>query len=202
MRTKIFIAMLFFGSAIILLSGCQKAPQAEIDLAKAALESAKSAEVHRYLAAEFQAIQDSLNAALAAIEVQNAKGSLGRNYDESKQLLSKVTEMANISVSNVQKKKSELQSQGELLLSELKVLIDENKVLLAQAPKGKDGKAALDMMSQDMAAIESTLSEAAKLISGGDVLSAYDKLTASKNKATSIKNELDAAIAKAKGIRR
>ena len=201
MKTKFFIAMLFFGSAVFFLSGCQKAPQSEIDSAKSAVESAKSAEVDKYLAEEFQAIQDSLNVALAAIEEQNAKGSMGRKYDEPKQLLNKVTEMANNAVGNVQKRKTELKAQNEMLVVELKTLIEENKVLLAKAPKGKDGKAALDMISQDLTVIELTVTEATNLNSSGDILSAYDKLSASKIKANSIKSELTQAIDKTKGLR-
>jgi len=196
MKTKFFVTLLFIGTAILIFSGCQKAPQAEIDLANAAIDSAKVVEANRYLAAEFQAIQDSLNAAMANIEEQNSKSALGRNYNEAKRLLGVVTGLAQQAAANTAAKKEELKAQNETLSGELKVLIEENKALILKAPKGKEGKAALELINQDMAVIEASLADAAALTESGDILSANDKLTAAKEKATSISAELKEAIAK------
>jgi hypothetical protein len=46
---------------VVLATGCAKLPQVELDAATAALDSAKVVEANRYLADEFNALQDSLN---------------------------------------------------------------------------------------------------------------------------------------------
>lgn len=202
MKTKFFVSMLSTGVAIFLLSGCQKAPQAEIDSAKASVEAAQAAEANKYLAADYQAIQDSLNTALALIEEQNSKSSLSRKYDEPKRLLVVVNEMANNAVSKTQLRKEELKAQNDALINEVNTMLEENKALVLKAPKGKEGKAALDLIQQDIVAIEASIAEAATLITSGDILSANDKLTVAKEKAVAINTELNDAIAKAQGIKK
>ena len=202
MKTKFFVSMLSTGVAIFLLSGCQKAPQAEIDSAKASVEAARAAEANKYLAADYQAIQDSLNTALAMIEEQNSKSSLARKYDEPKRLLVVVNEMANNSVSKTQLRKDELKAQNDALINEVNAMLVENKALVLKAPKGKEGKAALDLIQQDIVAIEASIAEASSLITSGDILSANDKLTVAKEKAVAINTELNNAIAKAQGIKK
>ncbi len=197
MKTQSFVTTLFIGTAFLIFSGCQKAPQAEIDMANAAVESARSVEANKYLAAEFIAIQDSLNAAMASIEEQNSKSALGRNYDEARRILGIVTQMAQDAVTKTDARKEELKIQNEALSAELQTLIQENKALILKAPKGKEGKAALDLISQDMAVIETTVNDAAALTANGDILSANDKLNAAKEKAVAINDELKTAIAKA-----
>ena len=202
MKTKFFVSMLSTGVAIFLLSGCQKAPQAEIDSAKASVEAAQAAEANKYLAADYQAIQDSLNSALAMIEEQNSKSSLARKYDEPKRLLAVVNEMANNAVSKTQLRKDELKAQNDAIITEVNAMLEENKALVLKAPKGKEGKAALDLIQQDIVAIEASIAEAASLIASGDILSANDKLTVAKEKAVAINTELNDAIAKAQGIKK
>jgi len=197
MKTQSFVTTLFIGTAFLIFSGCQKAPQAEIDMANAAVESARSVEANKYLAAEFIAIQDSLNAAMASIEEQNSKSALGRNYDEARRILGIVTQMAQDAVTKTDARKEELKIQNEALSAELQTLIQENKALILKAPKGKEGKAALDLISQDMAVIETTVNDAAALTANGDILSENDKLNAAKEKAVAINDELKTAIAKA-----
>lgn len=201
MKTKFFVALLSIGLAFIVLSGCQKAPQAEVDLALAAVDSARGVEADRYLNAEFLAIQDSLNAAMVGIEEQNSKSAFGRDYNESKRLLVTVKEKSDALISQTQIRKNELKAQNEVLINEVTTLLEEGKALVVKAPKGKEGKAALELIQQDIVVIESALYESSSLISSGDDLSAYDKLSAAKEKAVAINAELNAAIAKAKGIR-
>lgn len=198
MKTKSIIT-LSFGLAIIIFTACQQAPQNELDLARSAVDSAKTAEANRYLAADFQAIQDSLNSAQASIEEQNSKTAFARKYDESKRILAVVTTMANEAVTKTQIRREELKAQNQVLLNEVKIMLEENKALVLKAPKGKEGKEAHNLIQQDLSAIEATVTEAESLITTGDILSANDKLTVSKQKAVSINEELNNAIAKASG---
>ncbi len=202
MKTKFFKGLLYFFVITFFLSGCQKAPKKEINQAKAAVESAQSAEANKYLAEDFQDIKSSMNAALALVESERSKSMFSRDYSESKRLLARVNEMSAQIIENTEEKKAELNKENESLVNQIKDLIGENKLLIQHAPKGKEGKAALDLISQDVSLIEMTVTEVSKLITEGDIISANDKLHAAKEKAVSINIELKEAIAKVKRIRK
>ena len=75
-------------------------------------------------------------------------------------------------------------------------MVAEVKELLAAAPKGKEGKEALEAIQGDVVLVESFLAEVSTLINNGDYLTAVDKVKAAGEKAASLKVELEEAIAK------
>ena len=181
---------------LILVVGCAKAPQQEVDAANAALTLAKESEADRYLADEFKAAQDSLNAALAEIETQNSKFALGRNYNRAKALLASATEMFNLANSKVAARKEEVKAEGQQLVLDLQAALSEAKALLKKAPKGKEGREVLQAIQNDLTTVETSLGEVTTLMDNGDFLGAKDKLSAGLNKVKSIIEELNQAIAK------
>lgn len=198
MKNKLFFAVLTLGVVVLFATGCQKAPQAQLDLAKAILDSARTVQADRYLAAEFNAIQDTLNAAVATIEQMKSVSALKRDYKTAVAQLENVKTNAESVIANVAAKKEEVKKQAEGLTGEITTLVAEAKDLLAKAPKGKEGKAALEAIQQDITVIENTLTEAPGILAQGDFLTVKDKLAAAKEKVLSIKAELQAAIDKYK----
>lgn len=194
---KIFSISALVVVLALVLTGCGKYPQAEIDAAKAAVDSAKMVEVDRYLPDQFAAIQDSLNSAIQKAE--EAKSKLFKNYGEAKQKLQAVVELAKQARANVDAKKNEVKQEVENFLNEIDQLINEDKDLLKKAPKGKEGKAALEQMQAELTAVENTVAEAKGLYDKGDYIGAKEKLMPAKEKAASINSELKAAIEKVKG---
>ena len=69
-------------------------------------------------------------------------------------------------------------------------------MLLSKAPKGKEGTAALMAIKADISTLESAVTETNGMLSKGDYLTTLDKVKATKDKATSINQELKDAIAK------
>lgn len=184
---------------LVLVSGCAKAPQQELDAAKAALETARQAEADVYLADEFKAAQDSLNAAITEIETQNSKFALTRNYNKAKNLLLAATNLANDLNSRVAAKKEEVKAQAEQLKTELETALTDAKALLKKAPKGKEGKVVLEAIQSELTAVETSLADATNLLTTGKYMAAKDKLNAALQKVNQIKDELNQAIAKKKG---
>ncbi len=199
MVRKYFVLSLGVILMLALVSGCAKAPQEAVDAAKAALETAKQAEADRYLADEFKAAQDSLNAALAEIETQNSKFALTRNYDKAAKLLEAATTLANSANANVAAKKDAVKAEAQQLLTDLQTALTDAKALLKKAPKGKEGREALEAIKGELATVETSLTEAPALIDSGDFMTAKDKLTAWYQKVQQIIEELNQAIAKKLG---
>jgi hypothetical protein len=198
MRGKTFLSVVALVFALALLAGCAKAPQETVDAAKAAVEAAKAAEADRYLADQFNAAQDSLNAAMAEIETQNSKFALTRNYDRAKALLESAISTANAAKDGVAAKKEEVKAEAQNLLTSAQAAVEETKKLMAKAPRGKEGRQALEQMQAELSGVESSLAEANNALSAGDFLGARDKAKAAMDKATSLGQELNEAIAKTK----
>lgn len=183
---------------VLLATGCAKVPQVELDSAKNAVEAAKSVEANRYLASEFNALQDQLNAANVEIEAQKSKFFLTRDYKAATEKLVSIASEAELLKNKAEERKAEVRAEVQETLNALAGLIQEDKALLAKAPKGKEGKAALEAIQNDITVLEATVNEINTLIANGDYLTAQDKVNASKTKAEAIKEELNAAIAKSK----
>ncbi|HBG24269.1 MAG: hypothetical protein A2X17_08200 [Bacteroidetes bacterium GWF2_41_61] len=183
---------------IVLATGCAKLPQAELDAATAALDSAKVVEANRYLADEFNALQDSLNSANVEIEAQKSKLFISRNYKAITEKLVNITTSVEGLKVRAEERKIQVRTEVQDTLVVLNELILEDKALLAKAPKGKEGKAALEAIMNDITVLEASVAEINTLITNGDYLTAQDKTNASKAKAEAIKEELTAAIGKTK----
>jgi hypothetical protein len=93
-------------------------------------------------------------------------------------------------------KKEEMKAEIQTLMTETQTLIESNKQLIAQAPKGKEGAAALLAIQGENEALENALTEAKTLLETGDYMATLDKVKATKEKATAINTELTEVIAK------
>ncbi len=199
-KTLVTVVVVIFTMALML--GCAKVPQAELDAAEAAMKAAQDAEVNRYMVPEFNAAKDSLNAAKAEIEKQNSKFALFRSYGRAKEMLANATNAFNAAKDAVAAKKEEVRKEAEDLLAQATPLVDEVKKLMKKAPRGKEGRAALEAMNSELAAVEGQLAEANTALAGGDYLTARAKAQAALQKLNSLAEELKEAIAKKKALSR
>jgi hypothetical protein len=199
MKRNLIIKMMTFAAVALLFTSCAKAPEQDITNAKDSIEAAKAAEANRYVPAEFVAAQDSLNAALTLVENQKSKFALFRNYKEAKTALANVTVLADKAKEDAGIRKEEIKNEVQQSLTETQTLVQETKDLLLKAPRGKEGKEALEAIQSDLTVVEASLNEVSTLINNGDYLTAQDKVNAAKEKCGSLKSELEDAIAKKAG---
>ena len=196
MKSKLVIAIAAMGVAV-LFSSCQKVPQAEIDAATAAVQSVKDAGADLYVPEAYAALVDSMKSANEKVEVAKAKWF--PNYKPAKALLVVVNQMAVDTKAKSEARKVELKAETEAMIVEVKALVEGNKALIAKAPRGKEGREALEAIKADLAVAETTVTEVEGLLANGDLLGSNSKIKAAKEKATSIKGELEEAIAKKGG---
>jgi hypothetical protein len=195
MKKNVFLSMLTL-AMVVLFASCAKVPQAEIDAANVAIDSAKVAEAAIYVPEQLAQVEDSLKSALAAIETQKSK--LFSNYDDATKTLVYVAETAKQVGENAVARKAQLKEEIVAVLAEVNTLVAENKELVKKAPKGKEGKAALEAINSEMGIIETTITECQTAYDNGQYVGTIDKIKAAKDKAISIKDELTAAIEKTK----
>ncbi len=185
---------------VITFTSCAKPPQAELDAANAAIEQAKSAGADRYVPAAYNAATDALKSAQAAIEEQNSKFALFRKYDAAKTTLASVSDLAKKAIDETAARKEALKTEVNQDLTDLNTLITQDKEMLAKAPKGKEGKAALEAIGQEISAVESVATEVSSGVANNeDILTLSEKVKPALEKAKSINTELSDVMAKVKG---
>jgi len=197
---KGLLKLVAFSVLVVTLASCAKAPQAEIDAANVAIEAAKTAGADRYVPESFNAASEALKTAVAAVEEQNSKFVLFRNYDAAKTTLASVGTLSTKAVEETTAKKAALKAEVTQAITDLGALIVANKEMLAKAPKGKEGKAALEAIGQEIAVVETVNTEVtAGLANNEDILTLSGKIKPAVEKAKAINTELTDVIAKVKG---
>jgi hypothetical protein len=196
MKNKVLMGLAAI-AMVAFLSSCGKVPQEKVDATNAAIAAAQTAEAAVYVPAAFAAVQDSMKAINAAIEVQKSKlfkkfGPIALKLDETLAAANKVAADAAV-------KKEEVKKEVETTIAAVKTVMEENGTLMKKAPRGKEGAAVLEAMKTDMAAIETSLTEAQGLYDKGTFMDALNKVKAASDKANGINTELKDAIAKVKG---
>ena len=196
MKNKVLMGLAAI-AMVAVLSSCGKKPQVEIDATNAAIEAAKTAEAAVYVPAEFKAVQDSMSVINADVAAQESK--LFKKFGPAKAKLASTLTLANKVAADAVAKKAEVKKAVEDGMAAIKVVIEENKTLIAKAPKGKEGKAVLEQMTTEMTTIEASVVEAQGLYDKGAYMDALNKVKAANDRATGINTELKDAIAKVKG---
>jgi hypothetical protein len=196
MKNKVLMGLAAI-AMVAFLSSCGKVPQAKVDATNAAIAAAQTAEAVVYVPAEFTAVQDSMNAINAAIEVQKSK--LFKKFGPIEIKLDATLAAANKVATDAAAKKEEVKKEVETTMAAVKATVVENEALMKKAPRGKEGAAVLEAMKTDMAAINATIAEAQALYDKGTYMDALNKIKAASEKATAINTELKDAIAKVHG---
>ena len=194
MKNRFFLVVATV-AAVALMTSCGKVPQANIDAANAAIDSAKTVQADIYLPTEFAALNDSLSVIMQGVEAQKSK--LFKNYKVTKAKADALTTLANQVVANAVVKKEEVKKEAEGLLAQVKTLLADDQALLLKAPRGKEGKAVLDEIKGELTVIETSINEAQTLFDGGtNYMQVLDKVKAANDQLTNINTELKDAIAK------
>jgi hypothetical protein len=196
MKNRIFAGITILGLTTLLFTGCAKLPQTEIDAANTAVEQAKAAGAEVYVHDNYIALQDSLKGVMVKIESEKSK--FIKNYASSKEALAGVTQFAGEVKQQAETRIEELKVEIDKTIAEVKTLIEANRKLVLEAPKGKEGTSALVAIKGEIDAIETSINETITMIEDGDYLATHHKAMALKEKATSINTELSTVIAKYK----
>lgn len=195
MKSKLIMFIALIGLTVM-FSSCAKFPQVQIDAVTAAIDSVKSVGGDVYVPEVYKALTDSLAATTAQIETEKAKWF--PTYKKEVASLDALALAAVDALAKTEARKVELKAENDALVIELKELLVTNTTLLKKAPKGKEGKEALEAIKGDLELSATSLTESDSLIVNGDILGANNKLNAVKDRLSSIKTELETAIEKVK----
>jgi len=186
MRT--FLIVTFTVVLALMLVGCAKYPQADIDAAQAALTAAKQAEADRYVPDMYNAAQKTLNDALALADKE--KQAWFSNYDEALKLVASAKEAAGNAANAVAAKKDEVKKATEELLAKVPEEVKNAKKMWTKAPRGKGTREALAAIKADIETQEKAVDEVNAALTSGDFLTAQQKAQAILDKLASLEAEL------------
>lgn len=187
---KIISGTVAFAMMVLILASCAQAPQIEMDAATAALEAAKTVEADKYLAAEYNALVDSLNQTLASIEAIKDGTSESRDYKPLVEKLTMITASAEALTASAETRKAEVRVEVEGAIAQLNNMLAENKDLLGKSPKVAGGKATLEMLQNEVTAVEASVTELNTLVANGDYLTALEKVKEGSVKAVAVNEQL------------
>jgi hypothetical protein len=198
-RVTLALAALFL---LALVAGCSKAPEAEMQAANQSMDAARTAEAEAYAPAAYRLAMDTLNAANAAKVEQDGKFALFRSYGKSKDMFIKAKDLASAAAATAETEKEKVKQEVIGLMAQAKAAIDSATMALEKAPKGKDTKAELELIKNDLGALTPAYADVETDFNGGKYLSARTKVQGVIQKAKSISDEIAAAAAKKAGAKK
>jgi hypothetical protein len=200
MKTSRMIVVLML--ALVVVAGCSKAPVMEENNATQAMGAAEQSQAAKYASAEWQTAQDTLQAALTEKQTQDSRFALFRSYGKSKALFEKSAELAAAAQSKAAEELARVRRETEIILAETRTALDSIASQLMTVPVGKDTRAEIELMKQDVAAFQQQMNDAQSDFQSGNYDGARGKATAIMDKVTSMKATLDAASARVGGRRK
>jgi hypothetical protein len=200
MKNVLSAVLLVLGFGL-LLAGCASAPTEEINATKAAIASIQAGDVRTYAPESLKAAEDELNKALAEIQAQDGKFAMTRDYKQASTMLKSAKDLVEKAKSDAQVAMTKAKADAEAAIASLPPMIEEAKKALAKAPKGKDTKADLEAMQNDLKLADEALNEAGTAMSQSKYNDALAKASSAKSKASAIIDQIKQAQEKVKGRR-
>jgi hypothetical protein len=199
MSSKLFRFAICIAALTVIAVGCAKAPEELVTMTRSVIDSVQVAEVEKYAPEQYKAAKDSLAVAMAEIEKQNAKFALTRKYNKAEVQLKAAGDLARSSAQQAVANKARIKAEAEDMMAQMTAALAEAKALIDQAPRGKEGRAALELIKSDIAALEMTATEVSAAMAKEDFIGAREMARAGLEKIQAINTELKTAIEKKKG---
>jgi hypothetical protein len=182
--------------AALILIGCGKPPEAEMQAASTAFNAAKVAEADQYVPKAFRTAQDTLNAANAAKQQQDSKFALFRSYSKAKALFVKAEALSKQAETDGKAEKERVKALVTDLFTQAQIAIDDATKALSKAPRGKGSKVDLEMIKNDLTAVVTARDDAMQDFNAGKYLVAKPKVEQVIQRAIRIVDEIAQATAK------
>ena len=193
--SRILVGMLLLG-LVLGAAGCSKVPQEAVPSLEAALDSAKTAGAETYAPEALNRAQETYTQAKAEIEAQNGKFSLTRKYGKATELLAEANRQAEQANEAAVAGKEQAKVEATAAVADARTALGSATTLLAQAPRGKNTKAELDAMQQELTSLQSALDQADTAVTDGNYLDAKVKAEVVSRQAGEIQADINNAIAK------
>jgi hypothetical protein len=183
--------------AAFVFSACGSKPAKALDEAKATIEGLAKEGADKYAPEEFKKLNDNLTAALD--EIKGQEGKLFKKFGKATELLAQVKTDAEALKAALPAKIEAAKSAAMALQTEAQTALKDAEALLKKAPMGKGTKADIEAFKADLKGLNDAIPQIQTALDAQDYVGAADQAKAIKDKAMSIVEQINAAIAKVKG---
>lgn len=177
MRARsLVVRLLVVTLPLVLVAGCAKPPQVELDKAKAALNTAAEADAATYAPEAWQAAQDAMNAVNAEMEVQANKFALFRSYKNTNQLIAAAETAATEAEQAGRAGKEKGRQEAQAALDMVRTALTDAQNMLAELDKckrkPKGFKQDMELLQGNLDGLNASLPEVESAMSGEEFLTA------------------------------
>ena len=161
---------------VLALGACAKPPQADIDAAKAAVDSAaKNADIALYAADTLKTAKDKLAQMQADIDAQAKKGAVSRRYDNVKKLALEAKSAAETAKTDAGRNKEQAKADATAMIDALKKAFPEAEKKIAAAKKVRGIALNFTALARQMANAKAAVAAAEKDLADGNYAAAKEK---------------------------
>ncbi len=178
----------------IVVSGCAKAPAAEIEAADAALSAAVAAEAEAYAPAALGSVRDLRAQLDAELTLQGEKFALTRSYDHALELANQIKTAADQTAGEAASTKEAVRQETAVLIDEVKLALQDVQTMLTRAPRGKGSAMDLAALQTDLDTASATIVEGETAFAEGKFMEAKSKLEAAQAGIGGVKTAIETAI--------
>lgn len=181
--------------AALLMAGCAKPPQEQIDAAEKAVKEAQLRGAATYSADEYAKLEGTLAALKKEVAEQEGRFALVRDYGKAEQLAASAKADGERVTADAAKKKEEAKAAAHQAQQVAQEAVKSTLALVAQAPVGKD-RAALEAIKNDAEALKASLNQVQLAIDKEDYPAAQTQAKAIHDKSQAVSAEIQNALAK------
>lgn len=184
-------------AALVLMSmtACSKLDTAVVDAANTAMNAAKSAQADLYAPAEYKAAMDKLNATMGMAKEQDEKFVLFRSYTEVAKGYTEAQSMMAAAQTAGETAKEAMKNELMGMMTNVQMMLDSTGMMIDKAPVGKGNKAEIELIKSSFEGVKAGFVEAGNAFNAGNYIDAKARLESVVTQATSIKTEIETAMA-------
>lgn len=173
---------------VVTLVSCGSPPQAELDAAQAALDSARQAGAEEYAA-------DAYNRAKNTLADARAKSESG-DYDAAKTTAVQAKDQADQAKSLAESTKARVRDEAQAIVSRVTNAIGDARSAVDGAPRGKGADGDLDQLRADLGQAEASLGSARSSLSSGSFNAALTQAKSAESKLNEVQSAVQVAMKK------
>jgi len=194
-----YLIRIAIGPAVLLgMVGCAQPPTQQLEAARKAVETARTAGAGKYAMEEFAQLEQQMNSARQELAVQEQTMTIFRSYSEAEKMLAQVVAKGAQVEVHAGARKEAVKSAALTMEKEAQQAIESARELLAGVPVGKN-RAAAEAINHDLGRLEEYLKGIHNLVAKGEYLAAEMQAEALKEKVAAIAEEIQKAVAKGQG---
>ncbi len=173
---------------VVAVVSCGSPPQAELDAAQAALDSARQAGAEAYAADAYNRAKNTLADARAKSEQSD--------YEEAKTAAVQAKDQADQAKSLAESTKTQVRDEAQAIVTRVSNAIGDARSAVDGAPQGKGADSDLDQLRADLGQAEAALGDARGSLGSGSFNAALEQAKSAESKLNQIQSAVQVAMKK------